>query len=88
MIKKIAIIISTFILLAQPLKADEPNLDKLVEKLNIFVKCINDEIKDTKEYQINQWTDIKKQKIKELKIVQHKLTGFFSDFPLNEEENK
>ena len=88
MIKKISIIIITFILLAQPLRANEPNLDKLIEKLNIFVKCLNDEIKDTREYQINQWTDVKKQKVKELKIVQHKLTGFFSDFPLNEEENK
>ena len=88
MIKKISIIVITFILLAQPLKANEPNLDKLIEKLNIFVKCLNDEIKDTREYQINQWTDIKKQKVKELKIVQHKLTGFFSDFPLNVEENK
>ena len=88
MIKKISIIIITFILLAQPLRANEPNLDKLIEKLNIFVKCLNDEIKDTREYQINQWTDVKKQKVKELMIVQHKLTGFFSDFPLNEEENK
>ncbi len=38
---------------------------------------IKDEVKDTKEFQINQWTAAKKQKVKELTFVQHKLTGFF-----------
>jgi len=86
--KKMIILISAFIVFTQSLGADEPNLDKLIEKFNIFVTHINGEIKDTQEYQINQWKDAKKQKVKELKIVQHKLTGFFSDFPINKQEDK
>ena len=88
--KQIIIFISSLILLTQHIKADEINLDqhlkKLTEKLNYMIECINMEFKDTKEFQIKQWEKGKKQNIKNLKVVQHKLTGFFSDLPLNNKE--
>ena len=86
--KKIALIISVLVMLGQPLSAGEPNFDRLIEKLNVFMSYIKDEVKDTKEFQINQWTAAKKQKVKELTFVQHKLTGFFSDFPSNKQEDE
>ncbi len=86
--KKMIILISAFIILSQPLKADENKINKMAEKLNSIVECINREFEDTKEFQITQWSNAKKQKIKELKVVQHKLTGFFSDFPSNKQEDK
>lgn len=88
--KQIIIFISSLILLTQHIKADEINLDqhlkKLTEKLNYMIECINMEFKDTKEFQIKQWEKGKNQNIKNLKVVQHKLTGFFSDLPLNDKE--
>lgn len=88
--KQIIIFISSLILLTQHIKADEINLDqhlkKLAEKLNYMIECINMEFKDTKEFQIKQWEKGKNQNIKNLKVVQHKLTGFFSDLPLNDKE--
>ena len=35
----------------------------------------------TKEFQIKKWKEVKNQNRKTFKLVQHKLTGFFSDFP-------
>jgi hypothetical protein len=88
--KQIIIFISSLILLTQQIKADEINLDpqlkELTEKFNYLIECINKEFKDTKEFQIKQWEKGKKQNIKNLKVVQHKLTGFFSDLPLNNKE--
>ena len=88
--KQIIIFISSLILSTQQIKADEINLDpqlkKLTEKFNYMIECINKEFKDTKEFQIKQWEEGKKQNIKNLKVVQHKLTGFFSDLPLNNKE--
>jgi len=85
--KQIIIFISSLILSTQQIKADEINLDpqlkKLTEKFNYMIECINKEFKNTKEFQIEQWVEGKKQNIKNLKVVQHKLTGFFSDLPLN-----
>ena len=88
--KQIIIFISSLILLTQQIKADEINLDpqlkELTEKFNYLIECINKEFKDTKEFQIKQWEKGKKQNIKNLKVVQHKLTGFFSDLPLNNKD--
>jgi len=88
--KQIIIFISSLILLTQQIKADEINLDpqlkELTEKFNYMIESINKEFKDTKEFQIKQWEKGKKQNIKNLKVVQHKLTGFFSDLPLNNKE--
>ena len=88
--KQIIIFISSLILLTQQIKADEINLDpqlkELTEKFNYMIECINKEFKDTKEFQIKQWEKGKIQNIKNLKVVQHKLTGFFSDLPLNNKE--
>ena len=88
--KQIIIFISSLILSTQQIKADEINLDpqlkKLTEKFNYMIECINKEFKNTKEFQIKQRVEGKKQNIKNLKVVQHKLTGFFSDLPLNNKE--
>ena len=88
--KKIIIFISSLILLTQPIKADEINLDprlkELTEKFNYIIECINKELKDIKEFQIKQWEKGKEQNIKNLKVVQHKLTGFFSDLPLSNKD--
>tara|TARA_A100001234_G_C12586094_1_gene368341 strand:+ start:867 stop:1145 length:279 start_codon:yes stop_codon:yes gene_type:complete len=88
--KQIIIFISSLILLTQPIKADEINLDprlkELTEKFNYIIECINKELKDIKEFQIKQWEKGKEQNIKNLKVVQHKLTGFFSDLPLNNKD--
>ena len=90
--KQIIIFISFLMLLTQPIKADEINLDprlkELTEKFNYIIECINKELKDTKEFQIKQWEKGKKQNIKNLKVVQHKLTGFFSDLPLVDKDKK
>ena len=79
--KKIMISILFFIILIQPVNADESNIKKLSQKFNQFWQCINKEVEHTKDYQIKKWTEAKQQNIKKLKIVQHKLTGFLSDFP-------
>ena len=79
--KKIMISILSFIILIQPVNADESNIKKLSEKFNQFWQCINKEVEHTKDYQIKKWTETKQQNVKKLKIVQHKLTGFFSGFP-------
>ena len=88
--KQIIIFISSLILLTQPIKADEINLDprlkELTEKFNYIIECINKEFKDVKEFQIKQWEKGKEQNIKNLKVVQHKLTGFFSDLPLSNKD--
>lgn len=88
--KQIIIFISSLILLIQPIKADEINLDprlkELTEKFNYIIECINKELKDIKEFQIKQWEKGKEQNIKNLKVVQHKLTGFFSDLPLSNKD--
>jgi len=81
MFKKISIVISAFIISIQPVNADENNINKLTQKFNLFWQCINKKVEETKDYQINKWTEAKKQNSETLKIVQQKITGFFSDFP-------
>ena len=86
---------TTLIFISQPIKAEEINIDPqmkklsmLTKKLNHIIECIDKELKGTKEFQITQWEKAKNQNIKNLKIVQHKLTGFFSDFPTSKQEDK
>ena len=90
--KQIIIIISSLILLTQPIKADEINLDprlkELTEKFNYIIECINREFKETKEFQVTQWEKGKKQNMRNIKVVQQKLTGFFSDLPINHTDKK
>ena len=40
-----------------------------------------EEVEETKEFQIKKWKEAKNQNRKKFKLVQHKLSGFFSDFP-------
>ena len=93
--KIIVVLITILVFISQPIKAEENNLDPhieklsiLAEKLNHIIESINKELKETKEFQITQWEEGKNQNIRGLKIVQHKLTGFFSDFPTTKQENK
>lgn len=93
--KIIIMLIAALIFSTQTIRADEIDLDPhikklsiLTEKLNHIIECINKELKETKEFQITQWEKGKNQNVRNLKIVQHKLTGFFSDFPSNKQEDK
>ena len=86
--KKLIILISAFIVFTQPLKADEDKINKIIEKLNIVVECINKEFEEIKEFQKTQFSNANKQKAKELEFVKHKLSGFFSNFPKNNKEVK
>ena len=93
--KIIIMLIAVLIFSTQTIRADEIDLDPhikklsiLTEKLNHIIECINKELKETKEFQITQWEKGKNQNVRNLKIVQHKLTGFFSDFPSNQQEDK
>ena len=93
--KNIDILMTNLIFISQPIKAEEINIDPqmkklsmLTKKLNHIIGCIDKELKGTKEFQITQWEKAKNQNIKNLKIVQHKLTGFFSDFPTSKQEDK
>ena len=80
MINKITITIAAFIILTQTVNAEEKN-NKLSQKFNQFWKCINEEIEDTKDFQIKKWNEGKNQATKTLIVGKQKLTGFFSDFP-------
>ena len=73
--------ILVFLILVQPVNAEESKLDKFSQKFSQIIKCIKNEGKKTKEYQIKTWKEAKIENLKKIKIVQHKLTGFFSDFP-------
>ena len=54
---------------------------KFKDYFNFFHKYIQREIKETKEFQARKWKEAKNQHDKTFKIVNQKLTGFFSDFP-------
>ena len=77
--------ILVFLILVQPVNAEESKLDKFnqkfSQKFSQIIKCIKNEGKKTKEYQIKTWREAKNENLKKIKIVQHKLTGFFSNFP-------
>ena len=73
--------ILVFLILMQPVNADEGKVNKLNQKLSHIVQFIKNEIEKTKDYQINTWKEVKHKNFKNVEIIQHKLTGFFSDFP-------
>jgi hypothetical protein len=85
LIKKLIITLSVFIISIQPVNANENKLDELSKKFNHFFNCfkehIEKEVEKTKEFQMKKWKEAKNQNRKTFKIVQHKLSGFFSDFP-------
>ena len=81
--KKIVILITTLVFVSQSVNANE--LNKFNQKFNNFFELLIDkvqnEIEDTKDFQIREWKEVKQKHQKSYKTVQHKLTGFFSDFP-------
>ena len=83
MIKKIVILITTLVFISQSVNANE--LNKFNQKFNNFFELLIDKIKneieETKNFQIREWKEVKQKHQKSYKTVQHKLTGFFSDFP-------
>ena len=85
-IKKMIIALAIFIIFIQPVNANENKLDELSQKFNHFLNCfkkhIKTEVEKTKEFQIKNWKEAKDQNRKTFKLVQNKLTGFFSDFPI------
>ena len=85
LIKKIMIALAVFIISIQPVNANEEKFDELSQKFNHFLNCfkkhIETEVEETKEFQIKKWKEAKNQNKKTFKLVQHKLSGFFSDFP-------
>ena len=86
LIKKMMIALAVFIISIQPVNANEEKFDELSQKFNHFLNCfkkhIETEVEETKEFQIKKWKEAKDQNRKTFKLVQHKLTGFFSDFPI------
>ena len=83
MIKKIVILITTLVFISQSVNANE--LNKFNQKFNNFFELLIDkiqnEVEETKNFQIKEWKEVKRKHRKSYKTVQHKLTGFFSDFP-------
>ena len=83
-IKKMIIALAIFIIFIQPVNANENKLDELSQKFNHFLNCfkkhIEEEVEETKEFQIKKWKDAKNQHNKTFKIAHQKLYGFFSDF--------
>ena len=86
MVKRIIITLSAILMLIQPIYAEENNINKLGEKFKLFWKCINQEVEETKDFQIRSWKEVKNQNNKNVKIVKNKLSGFFSDFPRLDEK--
>ena len=80
-IKKMTIILVMFVISIQSVNANEKSINKLSNIFNSYWENLNKEIKKTKDYQVREWQEAKKERTKSFKIVQHKLTGFFSNFP-------
>ena len=85
LIKKMIIALVVFIISIQSVNANENKLDEFSQKFNHFLNCfkkhIETEVEETKEFQIKKWKEAKDQNRKTFKLVQNKLSGFFSDFP-------
>lgn len=85
LIKKMIITLAVFTISIQPVNANEEKFNELSQKFNHFLNCfkkhIETEVEEAKEFQIKKWKETKDQNKKTFKLVQHKLTGFFSDFP-------
>ena len=72
--------ILVFLILVQPVNAEESKLDKFNQKFSQIIQFLKNERKKTNDYQIKTWKEAKNENLKKIKIVQHKLTGFFSNF--------
>lgn len=88
LIKKIMIALAVFIISIQTVNANENKtitpkefVTAIAEIPGKLTNFISSEVKKTKEFQIKKWKEAKDQNRKTFKLVQHKLTGFFSDFP-------
>ena len=85
LIKKMIIALTVFVISIQSVNASENKLNILGQKFNLFFDSLKnhivEEIEDTKEFQIKNWKEAKDQNRKTFKLVQNKLSGFFSDFP-------
>ena len=85
LIKRMIITLAIFIISIQPVNANENKIDEFSQKFNHFLNCfkkhIETEVEETKEFQIKKWKEDKDQNRKTFKLVQHKLSSFFSDFP-------
>ena len=83
--KNMIITLVVFIVTTQSVNANENKLNKFKQKFNNFFELLIDkienEIEETKNFQIREWKEVKRNHQKSYKIVQHKLTGFFSNFP-------
>ena len=83
--KKMVILITTLVFISQSVNANENKLNKFNQKFNNFFELLIDkienQIEETKNFQIREWKEVKQKHQKSYKTVQHKLTGFFSDFP-------
>ena len=77
--------ILVFLILVQPVNAEESKLDKFnqkfSQKFSQIIQFLKNERKKTNDYQIKTWKEAKNENLKKIKIAQHKLTGFFSNFP-------
>ena len=77
--------ILVFLILVQPANAEESEFDKFnqkfSQKFSQIIQFIKNERKKTNDYQIKTWKEAKNENLKKIKIVKHKLTGFFSNFP-------
>jgi len=77
--------ILVFLILVQPVNAEESEFDKFnqkfSQKFSQIIQFIKNERKKTNDYQIKTWKEAKNKNLKKIKIVKHKLTGFFSNFP-------
>ena len=88
LIKKMMIALAMFIISIQPVNANETKTitpkefgTAITEIPGKLANFINGEVEKTKEFQIKQWKEVKNQNRKKFKLVQNKLSGFFSDFP-------
>ena len=81
--KKIIITILATLFFTQSAMADKKN-NNINKKFKQFLKCINEKIDETKDYQINKKWDEDKSQITLTKNNYYKgkteLAGFFSDF--------
>ena len=79
------ILVFLILVLVQPVNAEESKLDKFnqkfSQKFSQIIQFLKNERKKTNDYQIKTWKEAKNKNLKKIKIVQHKLTGFFSNFP-------
>ena len=81
--KKIVILITTLVFISQSVNANELNKfnQKFINFFELLIDKIQNEVEETKNFQIREWKEVKQKHQKSYKTVQHKLTGFFSDFP-------